>query len=977
MPLPALNPRLVRQQRLLRTTLIGLAWLALAVQPAAATFPLFDFTTAAGVSGWKPTHDLASLQASPTGLVATISGSDPYFTGPTRDFPPDVPLWMNVRLRSDTAGTAQVFYFVTSATEEQSVRFAVPGNVWYDARLPMPPLGSRYRLRFDPPGVAGQCVLARIAFEERVILEPPAWPQPTAPNLGAFPLSVSAGALRLVHGAGGPGEFEIQVEDEPIAVGHNRPLLGYHAEGDTHWLPLSPGPDRTFNLTSRGSGISAALSARDPQGCLWTFRQDFAPGTSNAIRVTTTVLVDRDREAVFVPMFMMLPGLGTFGTNKHQALLPGVEYLENEPSSSEADVRGPGANRLAADTLKLTMPLMALETAGRYVGCIWKPSPEFCALFDSPDRLFGSDAHLLGLIAPGSDGFSRDEGQALPYGGLLLRPNQPLRLEAILIGATGDSVVPAVQQYVALRGLPAIPDPGVPALDYYRLAAHGWLDSGIRDGHRFRHAYWPGFDPQPAADAALWMDWLALHVEDNTLAGSLRTVAAGARSLVAPSERNQSGVGHVRYPAPALAYGAVAENADTAASRGQARLAGFQGDGVVLYKPPAGGTDYSATHWSKEANGLVGGALLELLQDAAFSGNPTLRAKALQHLRALSKFRHSVPRGAQTWEIPLHTPDILAAAHLVRVHVLGYELSGDPMFLEEARYWAWTGVPFVYLSPPTPGPVGLYNTIPVLGATGWVAPLWIGLPVQWCGLVYGQALRELAPYDPDGPWLQIANGIAAAGIQHTWPLSDPDRQGLLPDVFALRPQMRDGPPINPATVQSQAVPFYSGPPVYARAAFLRHGLMVHATGQIEVQSESSDGVAFRIASWAGRNTWVLVTGCNRTPAVRLNGTSIPLSPPHQYSASKGRLILSVPSDCRVEIDYPSLAALTIEPLPEAAIRIRWPAAGSNLVLTSSSTLLPHAQWMPAAGPVAPTGAWCVVTNPITGPLRFYRLAGIP
>jgi len=144
-----------------------------------------------------------------------------------------------------------------------------------------------------------------------------------------------------------------------------------------------------------------------------------------------------------------------------------------------------------------------------------------------------------------------------------------------------------------------------------------------------------------------------------------------------------------------------------------------------------------------------------------------------------------VPRGAQTWEIPLHTPDILAAAHLVRAYTLGYELSGDTRLLEQARSWAWTGVPFVYLTAPTPAPVGLYNTIAVLGATGWRAPVWIGLPVQWCGLVYADALYRFAGHDPGGPWKRLADGIVSAGVQHTWPLSDADRGGLLPDSYQL------------------------------------------------------------------------------------------------------------------------------------------------------------------------------------------------
>ena len=123
-------------------------------------------------------------------------------------------------------------------------------------------------------------------------------------------------------------------------------------------------------------------------------------------------------------------------------------------------------------------------------------------------------------------------------------------------------------------------------------------------------------------------------------------------------------------------------------------------------------------------------------------------AQGIARLRALAKFRGRVPRGAQTWEIPLHTPDILASAHLVRAYALGYELTGEQEFLDQAIDWAWTGVPFVYLVNPTGQPVGPYSTIPVLGATSWKAPVWFGRPVPWCGLVYADALYWLARHAP-------------------------------------------------------------------------------------------------------------------------------------------------------------------------------------------------------------------------------------
>ena len=147
-------------------------------------------------------------------------------------------------------------------------------------------------------------------------------------------------------------------------------------------------------------------------------------------------------------------------------------------------------------------------------------------------------------------------------------------------------------------------------------------------------------------------------------------------------------------------------------------------------------------------------------------------------------------RGAQTLELLLHTPDILAACALVRAFTLGYQLSGDGKFLGSAELWANAGLAFVYLRDPTDGGIGPYATIAVFGATNRKAPNWMGQPVQWCGLVYADAIYRMVPFmlakqDRD-QWMKIADGITASGIQQTWPLgSDLERQGLLPDSFRL------------------------------------------------------------------------------------------------------------------------------------------------------------------------------------------------
>ena len=195
-------------------------------------------------------------------------------------------------------------------------------------------------------------------------------------------------------------------------------------------------------------------------------------------------------------------------------------------------------------------------------------------------------------------------------------------------------------------------------------------------------------------------------------------------------------------------------------------------------------------------------------------------------------FHDGVPRGAQTWECPLHTPDILASALLVRAYTLGYELTASPGSSNRLDIG--------------PGPVcrlfiwsirrrlagGRVHDNCSFWSDGMAGSHLGGLPVQWCGLVYANALYRLERHDPEGPWKQLADGITESGLQQTWPASNIEYQGLLPDSFVLRAQHRNGPAINPATVEACAVRYLRQTPAYDFWSFRQNHLYVHAPGAI-------------------------------------------------------------------------------------------------------------------------------------------------
>lgn len=158
----------------------------------------------------------------------------------------------------------------------------------------------------------------------------------------------------------------------------------------------------------------------------------------------------------------------------------------------------------------------------------------------------------------------------------------------------------------------------------------------------------------------------------------------------------------------------------------------------IKTQQPDGSWPYKGQPSCKQGDRIVVGTVAELAGCTLMYARVTGERRSLEAgLRAL-KFmdRFTVPRGGQVWEVPKLTPDILPAGHATWAYLEAYQITGEPRYLKRAKYWAKTGVPFVYLWKAPDRQVMQYATIPVIGAT-FYRHSWIGRPVQWCGLAYG------------------------------------------------------------------------------------------------------------------------------------------------------------------------------------------------------------------------------------------------
>ncbi|MHC4205540.1 MAG: hypothetical protein ACYSTT_12880, partial [Planctomycetota bacterium] len=774
--------------------------------------------------GWTGNDRVENLSFSAEGLIVKSTGEDPWIEGPAVDLPGDKIIRAKIRMKSNADAGAELFYGKIFRAGD-SVRLTVrTDGQWHDYSLVIrEKLGPGTRFRLDPCIGAGQVTVAWIKIETISEIIVPSLEKPGEPDRNeSIRASVKSGRLEFEHYGNTWGNYAIKVNGMEMAAGYQSELLGIIFDEQPEWLNL-----RDVNLIFDNPSTSTA-TFKDRKSGNWEIRRSIkAAKQQGTLIVKIELKVDKDRDIIHIPWLTLFPGLGTFGERKDQGLFAGLEYLCDEPSSSKADIATLDHIRRVPDPLKITFPLMAIARGGNYIGVIWEPSEAVAATFDSPDRIYNSGAHVMALSSP-AIGELRFENDFCAHTPLRLQANKLLKATLMIIGGKGNSVVPAIRHYVALKGLPAEPELEGGFDTAVDLLAHGWLDSQINENGLFRHAVWgDNFPAGPAADAAMYIDWLANHTKNESLRERLSNKKSRALSKIPPRQPFSSSVSHVHLPTTPLVFGRTFEFVQQRRSQALNLLTGFNTDGVKFYRP--GKTDYSKKHFAKHANGLAGRDMAGILEGAALSADKELIDKALTLLdKQTALYAGTVPRGAQTWEVPLHTPDILASAYMIKAYTLGYMISDKQEYLEQARYWAWTGVPFVYLQAPTPGRVGVYSTIAVLGATNWKAPLWLGRPVQWCGLVYCSALHLLSEYDPDGPWKQIAKGITVTGLQMTWPKTDEQRQGLLPDFFEFREQISAGPAINPGTVQAHLPELYDKGKIYDVKRLPDRGWFVHA-----------------------------------------------------------------------------------------------------------------------------------------------------
>ena len=671
---------------------------------------------------------------------------------------------------------------------------------------------------------------------------------------------------------------------------------------DVVWQGADGSPQTAVVKPARGSvgrargGAQVAFEWKhaDDSGVVWNARLDFRlkAGTART-EVAYELSTDRPTKLLRFTGPSVYAGEGAFGADKSFALFPGLEYLMgDEASSSRRDAAEPISLRLVPHPFKVTMPLMAVSHAQHLVGVLWDQRRPWdgenytlSAEFASPNWREQRDNHLMRLFVPTVPQWVAENGELAetPYE---LAADQKVRVagyvvaEHVACATPRDVVLRAVDHYYHAIGLPTVPPKARPLQAEVELSRYAFLKTVWDETSRkSRHCVDWAPANSPGFATLLWTDYL--HEREAKAKAELRERV----DLIASQTMTDEGEHGLASPANChimrwefpFYWGHLAGGLGGAEAQVNATIATQKRDGSWRFEPDE--KRRSLGRFGDSEIGVCARPALDLLRYARITGDRKGLAAGLKALKYMDRF--AIPRGAQSWECPLYEPDILAAGYAVPAYVEAYRLTGDPRLLARASYWAKAGLPFLYAwhRPDTPGMA--YASIPVFGTTFYTHS-WLGVPVQWNGLVYAYGLQHLAPYDASLPWKQIAEGITVSG---TWQqIADEGKlKGTYCDGWYEHLTDKRGAWINPEDIIVNLFALMGFDPDVSTAivpdpiADPTPQLRVHISSGARVSDArpGRDSVSFRLSYVVGEISHTPVAGIRRPSRVTVDKQMIP------------------------------------------------------------------------------------------------------
>ncbi|MBC7286867.1 MAG: hypothetical protein H5T86_02265 [Armatimonadetes bacterium] len=273
--------------------------------------------------------------------------------------------------------------------------------------------------------------------------------------------------------------------------------------------------------------------------------------------------------------------------------------------------------------------------------------------------------------------------------------------------------------------------------------------------------------------------------------------------------------------------------------------------------------------------------------------------------------KFTVPRAAQVWEVPVHTPDILASADACEAYLEAYYITGDRKWLDRAIYWEETGLPFLYQWDVDAMPWLRYASIPVFGAT-WFRGSWFGRPVQWNGLRWAFAALKLAEVDDTYPWRMLAAGVTISAIYQQ---GDTENDlAMWPDSIGAIDQHKSGWIFAPRQILKNVYKLmgYEPEPVTTTIKLGDGTVYINACGRIQNPRVANGALEFTLVAPDPIPTKVVVFGLDKPEAVSVG----------ERTLSQERSLKGWPEPQAGWAYHRDFAALEISPASTGTLQIR-------------------------------------------------------
>jgi len=637
----------------------------------------------------------------------------------------------------------------------------------------------------------------------------------------------------------------------------------------------------------------------DEDAAIWNFVYTFQiESGKHTVKTHYQAWANKDRQLLYFQGPDLYAGEGSFGSRKQMALVPGLEYLEGDEKSSSDRDNGPRfANRYAPHPYKITIPLMAVEADNCLVGVMWDMLQKWdgehvtlSARFSSPNTHDKKDNHLMGLFLPSIPEFVAENGdrasKAYP-----LKANNKIAIEAYIVAEASAKLLNIIDHYLAVFGMPKKLELPITYDEALELGRVGYMET-LYDAKVPGTKLWepsPAY-PAPGPCAILWR--LSLDAKDPARKKMIRDridllvnkalEREGAKGLTdwldgrdVPFNKKFPASCGVRSHLLPFYIGHLEDGLAAWKKRVYEELIDKQrADGSWAYLG-------DMREMIRQGDDIVDGTMTELtggvLMYARITGDERALKAGLKALKYMERF--IVPRGQNTWEVPKHAPDIQAAGLHVWCCLEAYQITGEKQYLDQARYWAKTGLPFVYMWKAPDRPVMKYSTIACLG-TSWMNVIcWIGRPVQWCGLPYGYWVLKLAEYDQSFPWRNIGEGILDSGIEQMLMIVD-KKKGLYADALNIAGEGKQGVVGGPAwepELIMKCIFLMRGQGVEVVTKVLHaDGKRIHvSTGAILKSAELAGqgrSVSFELEYPAGETSYATIAGLGPNIEVRKAGS---------------------------------------------------------------------------------------------------------